>query len=138
MTREVNREDVFVVLARFPNPKNLKLLCLKINQELRDKLKQMERKQDSTNAVLANVLSLIQNRFVGEDVNDILRAARQVTNASSAPTKRILQVHTRRRLKREIRSKQCKLLQFRVVILGWLRSNRWFSKLFGAISFWKI
>jgi hypothetical protein len=26
--------------------------------------------------VLANVLSLIQNRFAGEDVNNILRAAR--------------------------------------------------------------
>ena len=33
-------------------------------------------KQDCTNAVLANVLSLIQNRFAGEDVNNILRAAR--------------------------------------------------------------
>jgi hypothetical protein len=48
------------------------------NQELRDKLKQMEKKQDITNAVLANVLSLIQNRFAGKDVNDILRAARKV------------------------------------------------------------
>jgi hypothetical protein len=64
-------------LARFPNPKKLKA-SLSENQELRDKLKQMEKEQDSTNAVLANVLSLIQNRFAGEDVNDILRAARQV------------------------------------------------------------
>ncbi|KAK2376394.1 hypothetical protein QL285_077185 [Trifolium repens] len=54
-------------------------------RELRDKVKQMEKKQNSTDAVLANVLSLIQNRFVGEDVNEILRAARQVTNASNAP-----------------------------------------------------
>ncbi|KAK2422034.1 hypothetical protein QL285_032599 [Trifolium repens] len=40
---------------------------------------------EKRDAVLANVLSLIQNRFVGEDVNEILRAARQVTNASNAP-----------------------------------------------------
>jgi hypothetical protein len=64
-------------IGKIPKPKKLKASLFE-NQELRDKLKQMEKEQDSTNAVLANVLSLIQNRFAGEDVNDILRAARQV------------------------------------------------------------
>ena len=64
-------------IGKILKPKKLKSSLFQ-NQELRDKLKQMEKEQDSTNAVLANVLSLIQNRFVGEDVNDILRAARQV------------------------------------------------------------
>ncbi|KAK2388357.1 hypothetical protein QL285_062048 [Trifolium repens] len=71
-------------IGKIPKPKKLKV-SLAENQELRDKVKQMEKKQDNTNAVLANVLSLIQNRFAGEDVNDILRAARQVTDASNAP-----------------------------------------------------
>lgn len=71
-------------MGKIPKPKKLKA-SLSENQELRDKVKkmeekhkQMEEKQESTNAVLANVLSLIQNRFAGEDVNDILRAVRQV------------------------------------------------------------
>ncbi|KAK2419098.1 hypothetical protein QL285_041229 [Trifolium repens] len=71
-------------IGKIPKPKKLKVYLAE-NQELRDKVKQMEKKQNSTDAVLANVLSLIQNRFVGEDVNEILRAARQVTNASNAP-----------------------------------------------------
>lgn len=71
-------------MGKIPKPKKLKA-SLSENQELRDKVKkmeekhkQMEEKQESTNAVLANVLSLIQNRFDGEDVNEILRAVRQV------------------------------------------------------------
>ncbi|KAK2449478.1 hypothetical protein QL285_008672 [Trifolium repens] len=71
-------------IGKIPKPKKLKASLFE-NQELRDKLKQMEKEQDSTNAVLANVLSLIQNRFAGEDVNDILCAARHVTDASIAP-----------------------------------------------------
>ncbi|XP_058727549.1 uncharacterized protein LOC131599070 [Vicia villosa] len=77
-------------MGKIPKPKKLKAALSK-NQELRDKVKQMEEKhkqmeekQESTSVMLANMLSLIQNRFTGEDVNDILRAARQVTEASSS------------------------------------------------------
>ncbi|CAJ2663269.1 unnamed protein product [Trifolium pratense] len=71
-------------MGKIPKPKKLKA-SLSENQELRDKVKQMQEQQNNTNAVLVNVLSLIQNRFSGEDVNDILRAARQVTDSSSSP-----------------------------------------------------
>ncbi|CAJ2642143.1 unnamed protein product [Trifolium pratense] len=71
-------------MGKIPKPKKLKA-SLSENQELRDKVKQMQEQQNNTNAVLVNVLSLIQNRFSGEDVNDILRAARQVSDASSSP-----------------------------------------------------
>ncbi|XP_045795626.1 uncharacterized protein LOC123890122 [Trifolium pratense] len=71
-------------MGKIPKTKKLKA-SLSENQELRDKVKQMQEQQNNTNAVLVNVLSLIQNRFSGEDVNDILRAARQVTDSSSSP-----------------------------------------------------
>jgi len=41
------------------------------NEELCDRVKTME-------GLLANVMSLIQSRFSGEDVNEIIQAARQV------------------------------------------------------------
>ncbi|XP_057417302.1 uncharacterized protein LOC130711622 isoform X2 [Lotus japonicus] len=47
------------------------------NEELRDRMKHMEN-------LLANVLTLIQNRLPGEDLNELVDAARRVSDASSA------------------------------------------------------
>ncbi|XP_057420583.1 uncharacterized protein LOC130714677 [Lotus japonicus] len=48
------------------------------NEELRDRMKHMEN-------LLVNVLTLIQNRLPGEDLNELVDAARRVSDASSAP-----------------------------------------------------
>lgn len=70
--------------GKIPKPKKLKVILFE-NQEvcnkvkkMEEKHKQMEEKQESTNVMLANVLSFIQNWYTRENVNDNLRAARHV------------------------------------------------------------
>lgn len=64
-------------MGKLPKSKKSKVV-LSENEELRDRVKTME-------GLLANVMTLIQSRFSGEDVNEIIQAARQVTDASSVP-----------------------------------------------------
>ncbi|XP_073224493.1 uncharacterized protein [Cicer arietinum] len=54
-------------------------VCASDNEELRERVKNMEN-------LLANVMTLIQNRFSGEYVNDIIQAARQVYHKLSILT----------------------------------------------------
>ncbi|XP_073222814.1 uncharacterized protein [Cicer arietinum] len=63
-------------LGKIPHSKKSKV-CASENEELRERVKNMEN-------LLANVMTLIQNRFSGADVNDIIQAARQVPDATSA------------------------------------------------------
>ncbi|XP_073224599.1 uncharacterized protein [Cicer arietinum] len=65
-------------MDKFPKSKKSKVSMSK-NEELHDKFKYMK-------SLLTNVMTLIQNRFCGEDVNDIIQAARQISDASSALT----------------------------------------------------
>lgn len=69
-------------ISKIPKPKKLKA-TLTENQELLDELKRMRESQERTCALLENFATLIQNRFSGEDVNDILQPATQVSDASS-------------------------------------------------------
>nr|XP_027186858.1 uncharacterized protein LOC105851333 [Cicer arietinum] len=64
-------------MGKFPKSKISKV-SMSENEELRDRVNHMEN-------LLANIMTLIQNRFSGEDVNDIIQAARQIPDASSAP-----------------------------------------------------
>ncbi|AES64392.1 hypothetical protein MTR_2g021870 [Medicago truncatula] len=64
-------------MGKLPKSKKSKV-DLSENKELRDRVKTME-------GLLANVMTLIQSRFSGEDVNEIMQAARQVIDASSVP-----------------------------------------------------
>jgi len=57
-------------MGKLPKSKKSKV-DLAENEELRDRVKTME-------GLLANVMNLIQSRFSGEDVNEIIQAARQV------------------------------------------------------------
>lgn len=57
-------------MGKLPKSKKSKV-DLSENEELRDRVKTME-------GLLANVMTLIQSRFSGEDVNEIIQAARQV------------------------------------------------------------
>ncbi|XP_073224848.1 uncharacterized protein [Cicer arietinum] len=63
-------------MGKIPHSKKSKV-CASENEELRERVKNMEN-------LLANVMTLIQNRFSGADVNDIIQAARQVPDATSA------------------------------------------------------
>jgi len=57
-------------MGKLPKSKKSKV-DLSENEELRDRVKTME-------GLLANVMTLIQSRFSGKDVNEIIQAARQV------------------------------------------------------------
>ncbi|XP_058746107.1 uncharacterized protein LOC131618975 isoform X1 [Vicia villosa] len=63
-------------MGKFPKSKKSKVYVSE-NEELRDRVKHME-------GLLANVITLIQNKFSGQDVNDIIQAASQFPDASSA------------------------------------------------------
>ncbi|XP_058739724.1 uncharacterized protein LOC131611912 [Vicia villosa] len=71
-------------IGNIPKPKKSKAF-LSENQELRDELKKMRESQERTNVFMENMMSVIQNRLSQEDLNVILQAARQATDASSAP-----------------------------------------------------
>ena len=58
-------------MGKIPKCKKSKV-SLSENEELRDQMKHMQN-------LLKSVLSLIKDRFPGEDLNDIIDAARQVT-----------------------------------------------------------
>ena len=57
-------------MGKIPKCKKSRV-SLSENKELRDQMKHMQN-------MLTNVLTFIQNRFPGEDLNDIIQAARQV------------------------------------------------------------
>ena len=62
-------------MGKFPKSKKSKV-DLSENEELRNRVKTME-------GLLANVMTLIQSRFFGEDVNEIIQVARQVYHNDS-------------------------------------------------------
>ncbi|XP_057444040.1 uncharacterized protein LOC130736214 [Lotus japonicus] len=64
-------------MGKIPKCKKIKASSSE-NEELRDRMKHMEN-------LLTNVLTLIQNRLPGEDLNERMDAARRVSDASSAP-----------------------------------------------------
>jgi len=56
------------------------------NQELLDELKKMCENQERTNLIMENMMSFIQSRFSGEDVNAFIQASRQVYEIFSVVT----------------------------------------------------
>ncbi|RHN50063.1 hypothetical protein MtrunA17_Chr6g0453361 [Medicago truncatula] len=64
--------------GKITKPKKSKA-SLSENQELLDELKKMRENQEKTNLIMENMMSFIQNRFSGEDVNAIIQASRQLS-----------------------------------------------------------
>jgi len=64
-----------MLTGKITKPKKSKAL-LSENHELLDELKKMRENQEKTNLIMENMMSFIQNRFSGEDVNAIIQAFR--------------------------------------------------------------
>ncbi|AES74735.1 transmembrane protein, putative [Medicago truncatula] len=81
VTKTQKEKDILkydMLNGKITKPKKSKA-SLSENQELLDELKKMRENQEKTNLIMENMMSFIQNRFSGEDVNAIIQASRQLS-----------------------------------------------------------